>query len=413
MLSKLKLKATYGLVGNDAIGSAEDRFFYLSNLNMNNSDNRQYFGQDFTYAPDGISVVRYANDKITWETARKTNLGFELGLFDKMEIQADFFHEYRSNILMDRTYIPSTMGLTAGVRANLGEASSRGVDISLDYSFVNNSSFWLSGRANFTYATSRFEKYEEPDYSLQGTGYLSHIGQSVSQQRGYIAERLFIDEADIENSPRQNFGDYKPGDIKYKDINGDGQITELDQVYIGFPTVPEISYGFGISMGYKGFDLSAFFQGNANVSFWLNPSTIAPFIDPYSSSQKASMLIPSDSRLSNGLLQKIADDHWSESNRNSYAFWPRLSDSEVKNNSQVSTWWMQNGSFLRLKSLELGYTIPQKAMNGIKIDDLRIYLSATNLFSLSKFKLWDPEMGDNGLGYPIQRVYNLGLTLNF
>lgn len=413
VVNKLKLKFTYGLVGNDAIGSAEDRFFYLSNLNMNDKNRRQYFGQDYAFSPDGISVTRYANDKITWETARKTNVGLELGLFNNLEIQADFFHEYRSNILMSRTYIPSTMGLTTGVKANLGEASSRGVDISVDYSYVNNKSFWISGRGNFTYATSRYEVYEEPDYAGQGAPYRTYIGQSVSQQIGYIAERLFVDEADIANSPRQNFGDYKPGDIKYKDINGDGQITDLDQVFIGYPKVPEISYGFGFSVGYKGFDLSAFFQGNARVSFWLNPNTIAPFIDPYTAADKSGMLIPSNSRLSNGLLKRIADNHWSESDRNSYAFWPRLSDSEVKNNTQPSTWWMQNGSFFRLKSLEIGYSIPAKVLNRVRIDALRIYLSATNLFTCSPFQMWDPEMGDNGLGYPIQRVYNIGLTLNF
>lgn len=166
-------------------------------------------------------------------------------------------------------------------------------------------------------------------------------------------------------------------------------------------------------MGYKGFDLSVFFQGNAQVSFWLNPNTIAPFIDPHTAGQKSGMLIPSNSRLSNGLLRRIADDHWSESNRNSYAFWPRLSDREVKNNSQPSTWWMQDGSFFRLKSLEIGYSIPSKALNKVRIDALRIYFSANNLFTSSPFKMWDPEMGDNGLGYPIQQVYNIGLTLNF
>lgn len=414
VVNKMKFKFTHGLVGNDAIGSANDRFFYLSNLNMNDSNRRQDFGQDYAFAPNGITVTRYANDKITWETARKTNIGLELGLFKNFEIQADFFHEYRKNILMDRTYIPSTMGLTAGVRANLGEASSRGIDISADYSWVNNSNgLWINGRGNFTYATSRYEVYEEPDYALQGAPYRSYIGQSLSRHMGYIAERLFIDEADIANSPHQNFGEYMPGDIKYKDINGDGQITDLDQVFIGYSKVPEISYGFGVSLGYKNFDMSAFFQGNAKVSFWINPNRIAPFIDPHTAKEKSDMLIPSDSRLSNGLFKRIADNHWSESNRNSYAFWPRLSDREVKNNTQSSTWWMEDGTFFRMKSLEIGYSIPSKILSKIRLESLRIYVSGNNLFTLSPFKMWDPEMGDNGLGYPIQRVYNVGLTLNF
>lgn len=413
IVDKLKLKFTHGLVGNDAIGSADDRFFYLSNLNMNDGNRRQYFGQDYAFAPAGISVTRYANDQITWETARKTNIGMELTLFRNLEIQADYFHEYRNHILMDRTYMPSTMGLTAGVRANVGEASSRGIDLSIDYSVVKNNSFWLSGRGNFTYATSRFEVYEEPDYTGQGAPYRTHVGQSLNRYWGYIAERLFVDEADVANSPHQNFGKYMPGDIKYKDINGDGQITELDMVFMGYPTVPEISFGFGISVGYKGFDLSTFFQGNARVSFWLDPNAIAPFIDPHSAGEKGNMLIPSNSRLSNGLLQRIANDHWSESNRNSYAFWPRLSNSAVANNLQHSTWWMQDGSFFRMKSFEIGYSIPQKLISKIRLESLRMYVSGNNLFTLSPFKMWDPEMGDNGLGYPVQRIYNIGLTLNF
>jgi TonB-linked SusC/RagA family outer membrane protein len=413
VVDKLKFKFTHGLVGNDAIGEAEDRFFYLSNLNMNNGDRRQYFGQDYAYSPAGITVTRYANDQITWETARKTNIGVELTLLRNLEIQADFFHEYRSNILMDRTYMPSTMGLTADVSANVGEASSRGIDLSVDYSLVKNNSFWLSGRGNFTYATSRYEVYEEPDYAKQGAPYRTFVGQSLNRYWGYIAERLFVDEADIANSPRQNFGEYMPGDIKYKDVNGDGQITELDYVFMGYPTVPEISFGFGISLGYKGFDLSTFFQGNARVSFWLRPELIAPFIDPHTAQQKSDMLIPSNIRLSNGLLQRIADDHWSESNRNSYAFWPRLSNSPVANNTAHSTWWMQDGSFFRMKSLEIGYSLPKELLAKIGVESLRVYVSGNNLFTLSPFKLWDPEMGDNGLGYPIQRTYNIGLTLNF
>lgn len=404
-VNKLKFKFTYGLVGNDAIGDSNDRFFYLSNVNMNDGDKGQDFGSNWGNSINGITVTRYANELITWEKAKKMNIGIELGLFDKLDVQADFFYEKRNSILMTRSYIPTTMGLTADVRANVGAASGKGIDLSMDYSHSITKDFWITGRANFTYATSKYEKIEEPNYIGVGTPWRSKKGQKLSQEWGYIAERLFVDEADIANSPTQNFGSkVMAGDIKYKDIDGDDQITETDKVPIGYPTTPEITYGFGLSTGYKDWDFSVFFQGNARSSFWINPNAISPFIDTDDNSDVSSQ---------NALLQVIADDHWSENNRNIYAFWPRLSNASVENNTQNSTWWMQDGTFMRLKSLEVGYTLPKELTRKFHLGNVRIYLSGTNLLTFSKFKLWDPEMGGNGLGYPIQRVYNIGLNVNF
>lgn len=404
-VNKLKLKFTYGLVGNDAIGGSNDRFFYLSNVDMNDGDKGQIFGSNWGNSINGITVSRYANELITWEKAKKMNIGIELGLFDKLDVQADFFYEKRNSILMTRSYIPTTMGLTADVRANVGAASGKGIDLSMDYSHSVTKDFWITGRANFTYATSKYEKIEEPDYIGAGTPWRSKKGQKLSQKWGYIAERLFVDETDIANSPTQNFGSkVMAGDIKYKDIDGDDQITETDKVPIGYPTTPEITYGFGLSTGYKDWDFSAFFQGNARSSFWISPNAISPFIDTDDDSDVSSQ---------NALLQVIANDHWAENNRNIYAFWPRLSNASVKNNTQDSTWWMQDGTFMRLKSLEVGYTLPKELTRKCHLGNVRIYLSGTNLLTFSKFKLWDPEMGGNGLGYPIQRVYNIGLNVNF
>lgn len=396
VISKLKFKGTYGLVGNDAIGSEKDRFFYLSNVNMDDGNHSASFG---TYGNsggrnlNGISISRYPNDEITWEVAKKTNIGVELGLFDKVEIQADWFTERRSNILMSRASIPESMGLQAAISANIGKAKSHGIDMSVDYNHSINKDLWITGRANFTYATSAFTVYEEPDYSK--TPWKSKVGYSINQTYGYVAERLFVDDEEIRNSPTQ-FGEYMAGDIKYKDVNGDGKITELDQVPIGFPTSPEIVYGFGFSVGYKGLDLSCFFQGLARESFWIDVAKTAPFIDRQGA-----------------LLDAYAGDHWSEDNRNLHALWPRLSETHIENNEKTSTWFMQNGSFLRLKSLELGYTIPQALTRKVMVSNLRVYLSGTNLLTFSSFKLWDPEMGGNGLGYPIQKVYNIGVQLSF
>ncbi len=392
-ITKLKLKGTYGLVGNDAIGSADDRFFYLSEMNMDDSWKSYWFGQDFSMGRNGISIMRYDNRNIMWEKSYKANVGLEIGLFNAFDIHVDYFTEKRNNILMDRQSIPSTMGLASTVRANVGSAKARGVDVSIDYNTTLGSGIWLQSRANFTYAHSEFVNYEEPDYK---EAYRFHNGQPIKQIYGLIAERLFIDQNDVNNSPRQTYGEYGAGDIKFYDANGDNQITDADKVPIGYPTVPEIVYGFGFSLGNRHFDFSAFFQGSARSSFWLDGSNTSPFQND----------VP--------LIKAYADDHWSESNRNVYALWPRLSPNIVGNNTAMyNTWFMRNGAFLRLKSVELGYSLPQKLVKRAYLNSSRFYVSGTNLLLISGFDLWDIEMGGNGLGYPIQRVINVGLQLGF
>jgi hypothetical protein len=205
-----------------------------------------------------------------------------------------------------------------------------------------------------------------------------------------------MDDEEALNSPPQSFSSsYGGGDIKYLDVNNDGKITAIDLVPIGNPTVPEIVYGFGVSTGYKNFDFSCFFQGAANESFWIDASATSPF------------------QGERQLLKVYADSHWSEDNRDMYALWPRLSPTLVSNNVQSSTWFMRDGSFVRLKQLEMGYSIPGKWKQKLHVETMRFYMSGTNLLLFSKFKLWDVEMAGNGLGYPIQRVFNVGLNLSF
>ncbi|MGV3761750.1 SusC/RagA family TonB-linked outer membrane protein [Parapedobacter sp.] len=392
-VTNLKLRATYGLVGNDAIGGPLDRFFYLSTVDMDNASRGSAFGTDLTYGQNGVLVSRYDNKLITWEVARKLNLGVELSLFKKLDFQVDYFTEYRDQILMDRASIPSTMGLSAPVRANVGEAAGNGVDMSVDLSHTFSNGLWIISRGNFTYATSQYKVVEEPEYDDAN---LSRLGYSLSQNWGYIAERLFVDEADVSNAPVQGFGAYMAGDIKYRDVNGDGQVTTLDQAPIGYPTTPEIIYGFGFSSGYKGFDFSCFFQGSGQSSFWINAGgSTQPFVN------------------GNQLLDAYADSYWSEDNRDIYAILPRLSRTLNGNNAQLNTWFMRDGTFLRLKSLELGYTLLPQLVKRLRVTNLRVYASGTNLMNWSKFKLWDVEMGGEGLGYPVQRVYNLGLQMSF
>src|SRR5690606_33699392 len=353
------------------------------------------FGQQSRRTLSGINVRRYANPGITWETAYKKNLAVELGLFNKVEIQADFFSEIRKNILMNRADIPTTMGLTADVSANVGEVSGQGMDMSVDFSHSFNNQMWLQARGNFTYATNKYRVYEEPTYDKEW--WKSRIGQPLNQPRGYLAERLFIDDDEVQNSPFQDFTGQPniAGDIKYKDINNDGIINSLDEVPIGFPTVPQIIYGVGFSFGWKALDLSAFFQGSAYSSFFVDPVAVQPFVD------------------GKQILQAFADDHFSLNNPDVYALWPRLSINNHNNNVVRSTWWLHNGLFLRLKQAITGFSLAEIMRRRFHAKSARLYVSETNLFNLSHFKLWDSEMGGDGLGYPLQRVFNLGINVTF
>jgi TonB-linked SusC/RagA family outer membrane protein len=404
VISKLKLKATYGMVGNDAIGRDEDRFYYMSQLNMNDGGRGYALGDEYGFSRPGISIQRYADPDISWEISYKSNYGLELNLWNDLEVQVDYFRERRTNILQERSSIPTTMGLQVTPRANIGEASGNGFEVSVDYTKSFNRDLWVLARGNFTYASSKYQVYEEPDYIAAGASWRSHVGQKLSQTYGYIAERLFIDDEEVMNSPTQTFGEYGAGDIKYKDINGDMQIDQNDQVPIGFPTTPEVIYGFGLSAGYRHFDVSCFFQGSARSSFWINVSgdkeSTVPFVSYFAGGNRA-------------ILQYYADSHWSEDNRDIYALWPRLSEVALSNNQQTSTWFMRDGSFLRLKTAEIGYTVPEKLSRRLRMEKVRLYLSGSNLAVFSAFKMWDPEMAGNGLNYPLQRVFNIGANIEF
>jgi TonB-linked SusC/RagA family outer membrane protein len=400
VFTTFKLKGTYGLVGSDQIGDARDRFYYLSDVVMNYNKSVNW-GTQMNYNPGSVSINRYANADIGWETSYKSNVGMELVTAGGLSINAEYFQERRENILIDRI-IPSTMGIIPDVKANLGVGQNKGFDVELNYEKSINKDLWFIGRGTFTFTRTKVLEWEEPDFSE--TPWRSRVGLPISQRFGFIAERLFIDDAEVKNSPAQ-FGIYQAGDIKYRDINGDGRISALDQVPIGYPTEPEINYGFGLSAGYKGFDFSFFFAGQGRKSFWLEMNDnglVQPFLDGQNDDNWFGQ---------NAVLQAIADNYWSESNRNPYAFWPRLANYWVENNSQTSTWFMQDASFLRLKSAEIGYTLPLHLAKKLYLAKLRVYVSGTNLYCWSGFKLWDPEMGGKGLGYPVQRTVNIGLNI--
>lgn len=395
ILSTFRIRATYGIVGNSAISNSANRFLYLSVVNLRDPGHGYGFGLKGNHFLPGMSISRYANPHITWQKAKKLDLGIKIGLYNHMSLKTDYFRQNRYNILQHLTSIPPALGPAAPPQANIGSAISHGFEASLTYQQFIGNDFFIKFRGNFTYATSKYTHYSEQDYS--NIPWKSRIGKPISQPYGYIATRLFIDNEEAANSPPQ-FGQYGAGDIKYRDINGDQQITPVDKVPIGYPTIPEINYGFGFSVGYKNLDLSAFFEGLAHESFFINASATAPFIG------------------NTQLLKVYAQNHWSRSNQNIYALWPKFSakyNAGGTNNFKRSTWWLRNGTFIRLRAVEIGYSLPQSLLNSISVRKIRIYLNARNLFTFSKFKLWDPEMGGNGLAYPIQKVYNVGVKINF
>ena len=400
----LKLKATYGLVGNDAIAGRAGRFFYMSQVEISTTKGDVMWGMDYSrQVYHSAKVLRYANPEVQWEVAGKLNLGIEIGLFkgESVKIQADVFRDIRDKIYMNWESLPYSSGFGVAIAGNIGKAKSQGVDASMDVKHFFNKDFWITGRGNFTYAVSEYLELNEPSYPDH---YRSKIGKSINRQWGYVGERLFVDDAEIAASPNQfGYNDYMAGDIKYKDVNNDGKIDAGDQIPMGFPTVPEIQYGFGLSAGYKKFDFSFFFQGNARVSFFINAGTTV------SSSGELIGIAPFNNR--RNALAIVGDDYWTETAPNVHAFWPRLSTTPLENNTKQSSWWLRDGKFLRLKTAEFGYTLPE--INRIGMKTCRVYLSGENLFVIAPFKMWDPEMGNKGLEYPINRRFNIGVQLTF
>ncbi|MBO9620711.1 MAG: TonB-dependent receptor [Niabella sp.] len=419
VITSLKLRGTYGLSGNDAIGNPSERFFYLSNVTFNGPG--YTFGQNFNYSRPGVNTLRYANDDITWETSTQGNVGLDMTLFKDLNIVVDAYKRKVDHILLNRSAtVPTSLGLQSSVVASTGRTDVKGLEIALTYNKELGKDFSLLSRANFTFSQNKVIYTEEPSYPA-GLGYLSHVGNSSDQLYGLIAERLFTDNVEVVNSPQQGFGQYMAGDIKYRDLNGDGKITSLDYAPIGWPTVPEITYGFGGTLAYKNlFDFSLFFQGSARSSFLIdagshpasdgsgNIAGISPFVTNPRTISGNNIIVAQS-----GLLDIIAKDHWSEDNRNPYAFWPRLSSAVNNNDAMPSTWWLQNGNFLRLKQIDIGFNPNNRLLKKYKLQLLRIYASAQNIFTFSNFKLWDVEMAGNGLGYPLQRVFSLGIRLGF
>ena len=383
-IDNLKIRGSYGLVGSDETGlsAGAQHFLYIDQVSLNNIGFTT--GVDMNYTLYGPLVTNYAVVNGGGERVKKLDIGIDLELFRQLTITADYFNEKRYNILLHREAWPESLGYyTAKPWSNKGKVDNWGIELSVNWRKEFTKDLYVDFRGNFTYTENKYVNLDEPVYPYV---WKTSTGKPLSRTTGYIAQGLFSSQEEIDNSPTQNLGStVKPGDIKYRDVNGDGKIDGSDQVMISpYGTTPRIQYGLGMNVTYKKFDFGVFFNGSAKRTIMI--SGISPF-----------------GQSDYNVMQFIADDYWSESNPNPNAKYPRLglTSSQTANNTVASTYWMRNGNFIRFKTLELGY----------KFKYGRVYLNGDNIAVFSPFKLWDPELSWNA--YPLQRTFNIGVQLNF
>lgn len=397
-LNMFKLRYSWGKVGNDNMG----RFPYLYTLDYTPNIGYNWGSNLSSGTIPGIHYTQMASPNVTWEVARKTDFGFDFVAFDnKFSLTMDYFHEKRTGIFIQRMFLPDITGLESYPWANVGAVKSKGFDGNFQYKDHIGEINWTV-RGNITYSKNTILERDEENnvYAYQyGKGY------RVNQQRGLIALGLFRDYDDIRNSPKQSWGTVQPGDIKYKDVNGDGIVDDGDRVAIGATDTPSLIYGLGASVSWRGFDLNLHFQGAGKYTFLINSGAVNAF---------------RDGRWGN-ILQGITDNRWISSDisgtketENPNAPYPRLSYGYNLNNQQSSSFWLRNGRFLRLKNLDIGYTLPKPVVNTIHLESVRIYISGQNLITWSPFKLWDPELDSSNRGqiYPITRSFTAGIQIS-
>ena len=404
-LDLLKIRGSVGKAGNSILGPdiGTHRFAYLStivNTGAYNWGTEPPFVYRLGRAEGDVGVPN-----LTWETVTKQNLGLEFALWgNQLNYTVDFFKESRKDIFMERRNVPGNAGFNRAIWANFGKVDNRGVDMSLNLNKPLGENWFINLIANYTYAKNKIVEIDEPA-SIIGT-YRSATGKPVGQLFGLVAEGLFSeDDFDAdgvlkESLPQQNFSDsrnLRPGDIKYRDQNGDGVINALDETAIGGTRVPEVIYGFGATIQYKSLDVGFFLQGADNTYQILGGESWLP-----------------GSVLGAGNIFSNVDDRWTVDNPSEDVFWPRMGNTAVANNERRSTWWLRDMSFLRLKNVEIGYTLPKAWLQKAGIRDCRVFARGSNLFTFSKFDLWDPELETtDGIKYPQMQSISVGLNLNF
>jgi TonB-linked SusC/RagA family outer membrane protein len=411
-VSFFKLRYTYGKVGNSDVGGR--RFMYIE----------QYTGDGnwgYTFGTNGRSGYRISNPKTSlgWEIATKQDLGLDLKLLkDDLSLTVDLFKENRTGILLGRgNSLPGYAGFQEVPFGNVGESQTIGIDGNLEYYKQVNEDLALTLRGNFTWSDP---EWIDDDTPIRAEQWRNRKGFSLTSVEGYYTEGLYTqtdidlinawlslpdaDRASIKQPfatpPRSGLGDLKAGDIIYKDMNNDGKIDDTDRSWLGNGDVPEINYGFGFNVDYKAFSFGLLFQGTANANRFVR-GIVKPFNDA-----------------GNGAVYSNITDRWSESNPNQQAFYPRLAYTnealDNQNNFLDSDWWLKDMSFLRLKTMQITYRLPREWVQKMHFKNASVYVMGLNMFTFSKWKLWDPELNtDNGTSYPNTTSYTIGINFSF
>ena len=395
VVSHLKIRGSVGQVGNDQADG--DRYLYITALNVNPHAGVEYWYGEGRTRIHGIEESKLGAP-LRWETATKYDVGIDLELFKKLNLTFDVYTEHRTDILIRRKSVPGFAGYVPhGIPyGNVGIVDNKGFDGSIE--FKNTTSYGLTYAVNANFSFAR-NKIIEDDTPLPAEPYQDSRGQPIDRPYGLIALGLFETPEEIDEWPESTFkSDLIPGDVKYQDVNGDNIIDDKDYVYMGHPFAPEIMFGFGGSLRYKNFDATIHFTGVANRSSFLTGDGIWAFGQGYGTYN---------------ILREYYDNRWIPGADNSAATYPTvISTSGNDHNNRFSSLYLKDASYIRLQSAEIGYTLPRKWTNALRIESIRCFLNGNNLLTFDKLKIVDPEQ-DIGSTYPLQRTVNIGAQINF
>lgn len=397
-INYLKIRGSYGKSGNDQIGGA--RFLYQTTINKTAAN--YLFGQSqTTVTPNGFAEAMIGNNNLSWEVSEKGNIGMDMELFNgRVTLTVDAFREHRTGILLQLQQIPSSAGYPSSIipYANLGAVNNHGIEGNIEVRNRTRGGFYYSFQGNFTFARNRVIEDNSP---LKQYPYQNSRGQSINRFYGYVSDGLYKDQADVDKGPDQTYLQtvIRPGDIKYRDLNGDGKINADDQTFIGFARTPEIMFGFGGTVAYKGVDLSIFFSGAARTSMYMSGRSTWAFADGVGVYN---------------VTREYFDNRWVPGKAdNSKAEYPAILNTKSTNNFVSSTQWLKNGNYLRVKSAEIGYNFPRSLTQRVKISNFRLFINGANLGLWDHIKIVNPEDDGPNENYPLQRSINFGAQVTF
>ncbi|RPE12716.1 TonB-dependent receptor [Chitinophaga lutea] len=391
-LGYTKIRFSRGKVGNSLIGNR--RYLYLPDTWGNPGSAWNYrFGTSGTAVASAFEL-NLGNPDVTWETAWKNNLGLEFNLFNGITLNVDLFSEKRDNILLSRQDIPSLIGQTSLPPVNMGVMENKGYEIELKYDYKASKDLTFNIGGNYNFARNKILAMTEPQKPYP---WMARTGKRYGERFGYIVEGFFNSQREVDEWHDQTtFGTVQPGDLKYRDMNGDSIINQFDIAPVGHPDVPEITYAISGGVKFKNWELQVQFQGVDNTTTFVNQLGGWDF---YNSAK----------------VQKHHLGRWTPETA-ATATYPRLTTSSTtaKNNYQPSSFWARDASFIRFKNLTIAYSLPKAWLQRLKMQRVRIYVNAANLYTWSKFDWFDPEIRSAAANlYPQMKNYNLGLNIIF